>query len=267
MTFLHFNYLIFNIKNFTIMTQWYEALFSNYANKYDNESFTTGTLQEVDFIEHEVNQNKQLRILDIGCGTGRHSIELAKRGYTVRGIDLSENMLGRASEKADEAGVSVEFIQADARNFSFPEKFDLIIMLCEGGFSLMETDEMNFTILRNATNSLNPGGKFIFTCLNALFPLYHSVKELVDSGTQGIHEGNFDVMQFRDFSTYTITDDDGIDHVYNCNERYYAPSEISFMLRILGFSKVEIFGGVVGEFSRDHKLKTEDYELLIIAEK
>jgi 2-polyprenyl-3-methyl-5-hydroxy-6-metoxy-1,4-benzoquinol methylase len=249
------------------MTQWYEALFTNYAKNYDNESFTQGTLTEVDFLEKEIEQNRNIHILDIGCGTGRHSIELARRGYSVKGIDLSDNMLNRAKEKAIEAGVSIDFQLADARSFHYPEQFGLVIMLCEGAFSLMETDEMNFSILRNAIEALKPGGKFIFTCLNALFPLYHSVKELVDSGTQGLHEGNFDVMQFRDFSTYTIPDDDGKEMVLKCNERYYAPSEITFMLKQLGVSKVDVFGGEIGAFERNRPLKTDDYELLVIAEK
>ncbi len=62
-----------------MMKQWYEELFENYANKYDEEPFTQGTMGECDFIEKEINYNKDARILDIGCGTGRHSIELTKR--------------------------------------------------------------------------------------------------------------------------------------------------------------------------------------------
>jgi ubiquinone/menaquinone biosynthesis C-methylase UbiE len=65
--------------------KWYEILFENYAQKYDNESFTQGTIGESDFIEKELNFNKSLKILDVGCGTGRHSIELSKRGYSVTG--------------------------------------------------------------------------------------------------------------------------------------------------------------------------------------
>lgn len=249
------------------MTQWYEALFTNYAKNYDKECFTQGTIKEVDFLEKEIGYNKSIKILDIGCGTGRHSIELAKRSYSVKGLDLSENMLDKAKEKAKQAGVNVEFVKADARNFHFPESYDMAIMLCEGGFSLMETDEMNFAILKNAFEAIKKGGKFIFTCLNALFPLFHSVKELVDNGTKGVHEGTFDTMQFRDFSTYTIPDDDGVEMILKCNERYYAPSEIMFMLKLLGFSKVEIFGPQIGLFDRERPLHTNDYEMLVVAEK
>ena len=70
--------------------QWYEVLFENYAEKYDNEVFTQGTIGECDFIENEISRDRSLKILDVGCGTGRHSIELSKRGYTVTGIDLSK---------------------------------------------------------------------------------------------------------------------------------------------------------------------------------
>jgi len=75
--------------------QWYEKLFENYAKKYEKESFTQGTIGECDFIEQELAYNKSLKILDVGCGTGRHAIELTKRGYHVIGIDLSESQFGK----------------------------------------------------------------------------------------------------------------------------------------------------------------------------
>ncbi len=132
------------------MKQWYEELFDNYGMKYDRESFTLGTGGECDFIEKEIGFNKNFRILDVGCGTGRHAVELAKRGYAVTGIDLSASQLGTAREKAATEGVRVDFIQRDARDPHFDGEFDVVIMICEGGFPLMETDEMNFQILQNA---------------------------------------------------------------------------------------------------------------------
>ncbi|HQP11124.1 MAG TPA: class I SAM-dependent methyltransferase, partial [Candidatus Omnitrophota bacterium] len=135
------------------MKPWYESLFENYAHTYDKECFVQGTAGECDFIEQEIDRDKSAKILDIGCGTGRHAIELTKRGYHVTGVDLSENQIKRAREKAQEAGVAIDFQIHDARNLPFDGEFDLAIMLCEGGFSLMETDEMNFAILKNATKA------------------------------------------------------------------------------------------------------------------
>ena len=97
------------------MKKWYEVLFENYAKQYDSESFTKGTLGECDFIEREINFKKGLKILDVGCGTGRHSIELTKRGYSVTGIDLSESQLLRAREKSSELGLKIDFVKMDAR--------------------------------------------------------------------------------------------------------------------------------------------------------
>ncbi len=253
------------------MKQWYESLFENYGKKYDEEIFTQGTTGECDFIEREINFNKLLKILDVGCGTGRHSIELTKRGYTVTGIDLSESQLQRANEKANELNLKIDFQKHDARNLPFTNEFDLAIMLCEGAFPLMETDEMNCEILRNVTNALTPGGKLIFTTLNGLFPLFHSLKKFFSAnskeGQAAYNHNAFDLMTFRDYNITTVIDDSGNKKELNCNERYYVPSEITWLLKSLGYRTIDIYGAKLGAFSRDDKLTTEDFEMLVIAKR
>jgi 2-polyprenyl-3-methyl-5-hydroxy-6-metoxy-1,4-benzoquinol methylase len=251
------------------MKQWYEVLFANYANQYDNQPFTVGTIGEVDFIEAEINHNRASRILDIGCGTGRHSVELARRGYSVVGVDLSDSMLAKARAKAQASGVSVEFIQADARHLQYRNEFDLVIMLCEGAFPLMQTDEMNFLILQSATNALKDNGKFIFTTLNGLFPLFHSVNDFINkiSADAPSSSETFDLMTFRQTSTFNFVDDDGNPKNLQANERYYVPSEISWLLKSLQFHTVDIFGCKLGAFSREQALTAEDFEMLVIAQK
>ena len=253
------------------MKRWYEQLFENYAHQYEKENFVQGTVGECNFIENEIGYDKTIRILDIGCGIGRHSIELAKRGYTVTAVDLSESMLLRAKEKAKEQNLSVDFQRHDARSLPFKNEFDTAIMICEGAFPLMETDEMNFQILQSASISLKERGKLIFTTLNGLFPLFHSVKDFVSSATE---EGNarciedtFDLMTFRDHNTTTFTDDSGNKFDLECNERYYVPSEISWLLKSLGFRTITICGARLGAFSRKDELTTDDFEMLVIAEK
>jgi len=250
--------------------QWYEQLFENYGKKYDSESYTHGTVGECDFLEKELAFNKSLKILDVGCGTGRHAIELTKRGYMVTGIDLSESQLKRAREKADADNLSIDFQCQDARNLPFNSEFDVAIMLCEGGFPLMETDEMNYEILKSVTKSLKPQAKLIFTTLNGLFPLFHSVNEFYDSTSE---EGNsicksngFDLMTFRDNNTVEFEDDSGNKKTLECDERYYVPCEITWLLKSLGYTAIDIFGARLGAFSREHKLTTKDFEMLVIAE-
>ncbi len=253
------------------MKQWYEELFEDYAQNYDQESFTRGTAGECDFIEKELDCNKSLRILDIGCGTGRHSIELSERGYNVTGIDLSNSQLEKAREKARSKNLQIDFFQMDARELTFEKEFNTVIMLCEGAFPLMETDEMNFRILQNAARSLKDHGKFIFTTLNGLFPLCHSVKDFCNSsatkGNPVYKESSFDLMTFRDHDIMIVEDDRGNKKEIECNERYYVPCEITWLLKTLGYRKIDIYGAQLGEFSREHKLTPDDFEMLVIAEK
>jgi len=143
--------------------------------------------------------------------------------------------------------------------------------LCEGGFPLMETDEMNFEILKSAARAIKNGGKFIFTTLNGLFPLFHSVKDFLAAaageGNATYAENNFDLMTFRDHNKTTFTDDNGHSFELESNERYYVPSEISWLLKSLGFKHIDIYGAKLGAFSREDKLTTEDFEMLVVAEK
>jgi SAM-dependent methyltransferase len=219
-----------------------------------------------------LNFDRGLSVLDIGCGTGRHSIELAKRGYTVTGIDLSDSMLAKAREKAKQLQLSIRFAKHDARRLPFRAEFDVAIMLCEGAFSLMETDEMNFAILKCARDALKESrSKLIFTTLNGLFPLFHSVRDFLASQTKegdATYAGNtFDLMTFRDHNVTTVTDDDGNTMELQCNERYYVPSEVTWMLKSLGFRNVDIFGAKLGAFSRSDTLTTDDFEMLVVAER
>lgn len=251
--------------------QWYEELFLNYAERYEKECFAAGTDGECCFIEKEIEFDRSIKILDIGCGTGRHSVEMAKRGYKVTGVDLSESMLKKARIKAAAAGVNVEFARRDARKLDFDAGFGLVIMMCEGAFPLMETDEMNYEILKGASRALKQGGKFIFTTLNGLFPIFNSVEKFCSAASQGqgaaYRDNTFDLMTFRDHNTTEFTDDSGNKKSLRCSERYYVPPEITWLLKSIGFVKVEIFGAKLGAFSRADALTKDDFEMLVIAEK
>jgi len=252
--------------------RWYEAFFENYGNTYEKEPYTKGTKGECDFIEKEVGYKKGIKILDIGCGTGRHAIELATRGYQVTGVDLSDSMIQKARQNAKQQQAHVIFEKHDARALPYTSEFDLAIMLCGGAFPLMETDEMNYRILENASKALKQkNSKLIFTTLNGLFPLFHSVKDFINSKktdtSSEMSTTTFDLMTFRQQSAITFVDDDGQKKELQCNERYYVPSEIRWLLNSLGFTNINICGAKLGAFSREDPLTTEDFEMLVIAEK
>jgi len=234
------------------MKAWYEELFSNFARGYDRECFTQGTVQEVDFIEAEIGWDKGVRILDVGCGTGRHAIEFARRGYQVTGIDLSENQLAHARGKANAAGVNPVFERRDARLSHYESEFELVMMLCEGGFSLMETDAMNYAILENAVRALRPEGRFVFTCLNALFPLAQSVQDFVNAGESSVKTTGsaFDLSTLRVRPRVEFPADSGVVGTLDTSERHYVPSEVTWYMHCLGMKDIGVYGGTVGAFEK-----------------
>lgn len=87
------------------------------------------TAREIDFLVHALALRPETRILDVGCGFGRHSIELARRGYQVVGIDPATAMIEAARQRATEARVSVTFQQVAAEDFVDAEPFDAAICL------------------------------------------------------------------------------------------------------------------------------------------
>jgi SAM-dependent methyltransferase len=233
--------------------KWYEDLYDNYGKSYEKESFVSGTIGEVDFIEKELNFNKDKDILDIGCGTGRHSIELAKRGYSVVGVDLSSSMIKKAKSKLKDK-LDVKFKIKDALDLNYQNKFDLALILCEGAFSLMEDDKKDYKILENAYSSLRKNGKLIITVLNA----YKQFSE---------ENKNFDLITQRENFKLDIIDDDGKEKTIKGEQRYYFPSEIKWRLNRIGFNKIDIFGCKLGEFSRNREFNKKDMEFLVIAQK
>lgn len=122
----------------------WQIFFNKHAQEYDKEPWTVGTVKEVDFLEKELKLQKGMTILDVGCGTGRHSLELARRGYTVTGIDIANAMLAVARETILKESLNVEFIQADATNFKSDKTYDAAICLCEGAFGLLDIREKPF---------------------------------------------------------------------------------------------------------------------------
>ncbi len=103
-------------------------------------------------------------VLDLCCGPGRHSIELATRGFAVTGVDRSPFLLERARDRAAKAGVAVEWIEADMRHFERPSAFDLALSLFTS-FGYFETDADNRQVLRNVRNNLAAGGTFVIDVL------------------------------------------------------------------------------------------------------
>ncbi|MBP1764853.1 MAG: ubiG 2 [Firmicutes bacterium] len=123
-----------------------------------------GTSQEINFICEVLQLSANAKILDLYCGYGRHAIELAKLGYQVTGLDVNQDFLDIARQKAIEAGVKVDFRHSDMRNMQYDQQFDAIInMFVAFGYF---TDTENCDVIKKVADALKPGGYFLIDLLN-----------------------------------------------------------------------------------------------------
>lgn len=238
----------------------WEEFFDAHAPVYEENVFTRNTLAEADFLVEELSLQPEASILDVGCGTGRHAIELARRGYAVTGIDLSSGMLSRAEAAAAAAGVNVHWVRADATRFALPGAYDGAICLCEGAFGLLgradDPIEQPLSILRNISRSLKPLAKAVLTVLNgaAMFRKFTNAD---------VAEGRFDPLALVESSEHPPRE--GLPPVA-VRERGFVPTELRLLVRLAGMSAVSLWGGTAGNWGR-RALDLDEIEIMVVARK
>ena len=164
---------------------WFEPVADHLGAAYLRYSFTKGTKQEVEFLVAELGLVPGMRVLDVGCGPGRHAHLLAERGIAVHGVDISHRFVELAREGAP-AGATFE--RLDARAMSFDAEFDAVICLCQGAFGLMTADGHDATVLAGMARALEPGGRLALSAFSAYFVIKHWENAEFDAATGINHE-------------------------------------------------------------------------------
>jgi cyclopropane fatty-acyl-phospholipid synthase-like methyltransferase len=240
-------------------SEW-EIFFDGHAPRYMDEVFTRDTLREVDFLEELLRLPRGAEILDLGCGTGRHSIELARRGYRVTGLDLSQGMLDVARQTALAAGVEVKWVKSDATTYRAPQSFDAVICLCEGAFGLLGTaddpETHDAAILRAVFTALKPGARFVLTALNGLAKIRNATP-------QDVAEERFDPMHLVESSTMEASTPQGNLSI-TVRERGYLPSQLVALLREAGLTVESLWGGTAGRWGR-RPVELDEIELMAVS--
>ena len=232
---------------------YFERVAERLGSAYLRYSFTKGTAQEVAFLVDLLDLPSGARILDVGCGPGRHSIELARRGYAVTGVDISRRFLDVAAERAREAGVAAAFFQVDARQMPFDDEFDAVISLCQGGFGLMGQDDG--LVLKRIAEATRSGGRVVLTAFSGYFEASHRRPDAnfdIDSGT--VHEIS------------AIRDETGAEEPMDLWTGVYTPRELRLLSIGVGLLPEHVWSVAPGEYERRGP-RLDDPELMLVARK
>lgn len=135
--------------------EWWKTFFDeHYLTVWKAVGRLSNTKKEISFLEKIVPLRKKHKILDLCCGHGRHSIELAKRGYQITGFDYSPFKLKIAKAEAVAQGLKINFVQGDARNLKLREKFDVILNLFSSAVGYGSEKDTRAYLKINFHNSL-----------------------------------------------------------------------------------------------------------------
>lgn len=172
---------------------WYKDWFGeDYLKVYPHRDEAEANRQ-VDFVERILKLKLSQKILDLGCGNGRHANELSQQGYQVTCLDLSSVLLSLARKKYSSDSCCIRFVRADMRHIPFANAFDSVVSFFTT-FGYFKTDEENLRTLKNIAQALKPGGTFLQDYLNKSFV----VENLVPYDSR--QENGFEIIQERHYN-------------------------------------------------------------------
>jgi SAM-dependent methyltransferase len=186
-------------------------------------------------------------ILDLGCGPGRHSVELAKRGFRVTGVDRTARYLDKARTYASDQGVKVEFVLDDMRTFRRPAAFDGAVNLYTS-FGYFDDQEEDRRVLRNLRESLRPGARLMMEMAGKeILARIYTPKDWIE-----LPDGSLLLFEREVEPGWTIVKNrwisirNGERTEFHFTHRVYSAAELSALLTEAGFAVEAIYGGLDG---------------------
>ncbi len=255
---------------------WWKTLFDQkYLDTYLSDLTPERTTNEVNFVVRAANLKPADKILDLACGHGRHSIELAKRGFNVVGLDYSEPFIEKANADAKQAGVKVEFMHGDMKNLPFNESFDAVLMLFTA-FGYFD-DENNQRTLAEISKSLKHDGRFLIDVISGEAVINRFKKEgqkeedtnlLKIPRTYEVGGLKVDEVEWYDPDEQQIhnhrewVDEHGDKKEYDYYLRVYTIPQYKEMLSKVGLAFKEVWGDFEG-----NPHDQDNFRTIILAEK
>lgn len=221
--------------------EWWRTWFGeSYLALYD-EALRERTPLEVEGIQRLAAVQPPARVLDEACGQGRHAIELARRGYAVTGLDLSEYLLGVAAERSRAAGIEVLWVHADMRQPP-PGPFDLVLNLFTA-LGYFDDDRQNQAVLDAIPAVLAPGGRLVLEVLNGDWRVREfEPREWFSVGKVAVVEERALDASGRRMRVRRTIERPGEWRETTHVLRLYGPAELEGMLEAAGFRRIAIYG-------------------------
>lgn len=192
------------------------------------------------------------RVLDQCCGIGTFTVPLAREGNQVTGVDLSPVMLARARRACDEARVEVELVRADMREYVRPDEFDVVLNLYTS-FGYFDTNEQNLRALRNAHDSLHPGGVLVMDLLGKeCYAKWAGLPKVVEVDNGRVFMQDTILDGWTRFRTEWTLIRDGAVRQVSLTQFIYSGAELRGLFEAAGFVDVECFGDFDGRPYDNH---------------
>lgn len=172
-----------------MQSDWYKKI---WTLDIQNQSWVEDTKRQVDFLLEKLQLKGGEKILDLACGFGRHSLELARRGFDVTGVDITPDYVKYANEQAKRDGLNARFICSDIRDMTFENKFDVVLNMADGAIGYLENDEENLKIFAVISKALKSGGKHFMDIMNGDYAITHFPCKLWDAGEKCLTLSNFE---------------------------------------------------------------------------
>ena len=245
---------------------WYVDFFRNdYLNVYGHLFTEERAEKESAFVAGALKLKDGASVLDLCCGQGRHSVQLAERGLKVTGLDLNPDYVELAQQAAKASKVEIETVAADMREIPFANKFDAIVNMYSS-FGYLESEAEDLKVLESAARALKANGRLLLDMLNREWAIDNYIQNDWHTGTDGtlyVERRDLDLATSRMHVHFIMVDPKGgrresIGHII----RLYTLTEMTRLLERVGLRVTSVFGGFEAE---EYGIGTR--RMIVVAEK
>ncbi len=234
----------------TRRTEWWRDVFDrqSFLDLYRRSDLERASSQ-VDALQVLLEVRPPARVLDVCCGYGRHSVELARRGFEVAGVDISEMQVGAACRHARESGLAPVFAVGDARALPLAGPFDAAINMFLS-FGYFATDDESQAMLEGVARVLRRGGRLLIDFWNREYEIRNFQPTVVDRRDDEIIEiedWKFDPIAGRLSWLNTVVFPDGRREAWTQSIRAFTAAEVRAMLERAGFALLALYGSLQGD--------------------